>query len=374
MHSSNLELITALRHRLHQYPELSMEEAGTVNTLMAFLEEHTDFSLHQREGWFYARKEGGPAGRKIAFRADMDALPIQENIPASYTSCRPGISHKCGHDGHSAALCGLALELTGQELPHTVYLVFQPGEETGQGALLCRDLIRQEGIEEIYAFHNLPGYPLGSLVYREGLTQPASEGLRICFTGCPSHASEPEAGINPAKALARTALMAGEHSGGEPGHMRLCTVTGLMQGNGDFGISHGEGSLSLTLRAEQEAEMNQMEETVLAFAREQALAGGLGLESRIFDRFPETRNHQSALGKVLEGAKALKIPLVPMERLWRASEDFGHYLKECPGAMFYLGAGEESPALHTLAYDFNDALLPPAVDLFVWLAAAPDGP
>ena len=94
----------------------------------------------------------------------------------------PGtLLHKCGHDGHCAALCGLALELDAKETDSDIYLIFQPGEETGSGALFCRELIREEGITRIFAFHNLGGYPEGSVVYRRGLTQPASEGLRICL-------------------------------------------------------------------------------------------------------------------------------------------------------------------------------------------------
>ena len=122
----------------------------------------------------------------------MDALPIPETIDLPYGSQNEGVSHKCGHDGHCAALCGLALALDQMETTRDVYLIFQPGEEIGAGALVCRDLITEKGISEIYAFHNLGGYPEGSLVYREGLTQPASEGLRICLTGKTSHASAPE--------------------------------------------------------------------------------------------------------------------------------------------------------------------------------------
>ena len=373
MREENLKKITELRHELHKYPELSMRENGTVRRLMRFLEENTDFAVTERDGWFYAVKPGSPDGRKIAFRADMDALPIRETMPLPYASCCDGVSHKCGHDGHSAALCGLALELTGRTLKNTVYLIFQPGEETGQGAQVCCGLIPQEGIQEIYAFHNLPGYPEGDLVYREGLTQPASEGLRIVLEGKKSHASAPEEGRNPAEALSRIVL----HSQGlcrRPAEgMLLCTVTGLLAGTGDFGISAGSGEVSLTLRAEQEEEMDRLEADLLAFAKEQADAYGLKMTHEIHDRFPETRNHPACLARVKAAAADLGIPLLAMPRLWRASEDFGHYLKECPGAMFYLGAGEGTPALHTDRYDFDDRLLAPAADLFVRLAEGAGG-
>lgn len=368
MHSCNLDSIIALRHRLHQYPELSMEEEGTIQILTEFLKAYPDFRICQREGWFYAIKEGKAEGRRIAFRADMDALPIQENDALPYCSCRPGVSHKCGHDGHSAALCGLAAELSGRETENSVCLVFQPGEETGRGAALCREVLAQEQIEEIYAFHNLPGYPLGSLVYREGLTQPASQGLRLELEGKYSHASAPEKGINPAEALAKLVLLAGGLEGRPGGEMQLCTVTGLKLGDGDFGISPGSGRIDLTLRAEREEEMDRMCSKLLAAAEDLAKQTGLKLRSEIWDRFPETRNHPQALAKVREAAAGLGLPLIEMKELWRASEDFGHYLKICPGAIFYLGAGEDAPALHTAYYDFDDRILESAVDIFVSLA------
>ena len=371
MRKENLEKITALRHALHQRPELSMKEQETAKTLMDFLRKNADFRVVEMPKWFYAVKEGAPGGKKIAFRADMDALPMRETLPLPYASCREDVSHKCGHDGHCAALTGLALELSGKKLEDTVYLIFQPGEETGQGGKICRELILQEGIGEIYAFHNLPGYPEEQLVYREGLTQPASEGLRIRLEGKTSHASAPEEGRNPAKALARIALYAEDLCSEPSDGMLLCTITGIELGNGDFGISPGCGEIFLTLRAEREDEMDRLEKALLVFAAAQAKEYGLTLSSEIRDRFPETRNDGACLARVIHAAKALGISVGPMPKLWRASEDFGWYLKECPGAMFYLGAGEKAPALHTDAYDFDDALLETAVDLFRRLAEEP---
>lgn len=392
MRSDNLDKIIQLRHTLHQCAELSMAEAETMRTLIAFLREHTSLQVHDRGSWFYAVKNRQKGSSKaassadtpapIAFRADMDALPIPETIDLPYASAHTGVSHKCGHDGHSAALCGLALELEEIETGMDVYLIFQPGEETGQGALACRNLVLEKGIGEIYAFHNLGGYPEGSIVYREGLTQPASEGLRIRLTGATSHASAPEKGRNPAAALARIVLAAQElsfpdfknraaHS--DPAlttpakNMRLCTITGIDLGSGDFGISPGVGEVYMTLRAEAEADMKDMEASILRFAQNAALAEGLEIRHSIHDYFPETRNHDQCLRKVVRAAKGLGMPVIPMDRLWRASEDFGHYLKECPGAMFYIGNGEGYPPLHTVEYDFNDRILEKAVDLFAAL-------
>ena len=417
MHPSNLEKITLLRHELHQCPELSMQESGTLSLLQSFLRENTTLDVCARDGWFYAFKKGNPdvsfadrggigisgpgcdseasgaaSNAPIAFRADMDALPIPETIHLPYGSKNTGISHKCGHDGHSAALCGLALELSGMETARDVYLIFQPGEEIGAGALRCRDLIQEKGIAEVYAFHNLGGYPEGALVYRRGLTQPASEGLKIRLTGKASHASAPEKGNNPAGVLAGIVQFAmgiaakfqtpkqvldstrscDEFSAigqEKPLHlpMRLCTVTGIRLGEGDFGISPGEGEICMTLRAEIESEMKAMEEAVLTYSESAASDAGLGIKWSIHDYFPETRNHDAPVDKVLEAARKTKMPAIPMEEIWRASEDFGYYLKISPGAMLYIGNGEQYPALHTAEYDFNDRILEKAVDLFAAL-------
>ena len=206
----------------------------------------------------------------IAFRADVDALPMDETIALSYASSNPGVSHKCGHDGHAAALCGLALELDQQRTDKTVYLIFQPGEETGQGAVLCRDLVKEKYIDEIYAFHNLSGYPEKTVVYHPQVTQPASEGLHIKLTGKTSHAAEPEHGNNPSCVIASIVLYAQSAAQQFSEGLFMCTITGIKVGNGDFGISPGEGDLFMTLRAEHENDMKTLEEKILGFAGERA--------------------------------------------------------------------------------------------------------
>lgn len=369
MNNEHLQAITELRHTLHHHPELSLRERETVARLTAFLRQRTTLQVVERDGWFYAVKQGrNPAAMPIAFRADMDALPISEGIELPYGSVCDGVSHKCGHDGHSAALCGLALALEQHAPERTVYLIFQGAEEIGQGAQRCAPLLREAGITEIYAFHNLGGYPEGAVVYRPGLTQPASEGLSITLHGRQSHASAPESGVNPAGAIARLVLHAQELLTEPHGGMVLCTVTGIQVGTGDFGISAGNGELCLTLRAEDESEMKAMEGELLRFAAQLAREHGLTATHRICDYFPETRNHGACLERVIRAAGELGIPCREMDQLWRASEDFGTYTKVCPGAIFYLGNGENYPPLHTREYDFNDRILPVAVDLFTALA------
>jgi amidohydrolase len=395
MKKENLLKITDLRHELHMYPELSMQERETADRIKMFLTNNTHFRIVDRRfvsgdwstdnvdrgdwfadrgagrgNWFYAFKEGRKPGHKIAFRADMDALPIAEDDALSYHSRNAGVSHKCGHDGHCAALCGLALELDSKETDSDIYLIFQPGEETGRGALFCRELIREEGIAQIFAFHNLGGYPEGSVVYRSGLTQPASEGLRISFEGKASHASAPEEGMNPSGVIARVILKAEELARDQSDGMLLCTITGVSVGTGDFGISPGDGEISMTLRAEKEDRMKNLERQIISYVEEKAKRFGLRTSHSIHDYFPETRNDERCLETVIRAASDLGMNVIPMEDMWRASEDFGWYLKECPGAIIYIGNGEDYPPLHTVGYDFNDRILENAVDLFAALAVS----
>ena len=376
--------IISLRHLLHQHPELSMQEVQTKGILMEFLREHTSLELVDRGSWFYAVKraerelaETGSAARmqaernlmekpeRIAFRADMDALPMEESIDLPYASQNPGVSHKCGHDGHMAALCGLAMELDRRNLAKTVYLIFQPGDEIGDGALICKDLLQEEGISEIYAFHNLSGYPEGTVLYHPDTTQPASAGLIIRLTGQTSHAAEPEKGNNPAPTIAAIILDAEDWTGREREHLLFCTVTGVRVGAGDFGISPGDGELRMTLRSDAEPKMKELEHHIVEFAGRRAGEVGLQMECEIRDYFPETRNHAECLEKVRRAASQAGVPFMKMDSLWRPSEDFGYYLKECPGALFYVGNGTDHPAVHTDAYDFNDEILEPAVDVFL---------
>ena len=336
-------LITDLRHTLHRHAELSGAEYKTKTILMDFLRTHTDFEITDRGPWFYAFRAAAPAAKPpIAFRADMDALPIPETCSLPYASEDPSVSHRCGHDGHCAALCGLALSLTGQPLSRDVYLIFQHAEETGKGARVCAELIAEKGIREIYAFHNLNGYPPGRVVLRRGQTQPASVGRTVSFTGAPAHASAPEQGKSPARAAAELCLYIDEllqrpHKG-----MLLATVVHLSVGKKDFGVAPAAGELSVTERAEYEEEMEALDRALSEKARQLAARDGLTVSFSESDRFPATVNDDACVCRVTKAAaRVTGAPAVEMR-----------------------GTGEAHPALHTEAYDFPDEILPVAAAMF----------
>lgn len=361
MKQENLIKIKNLRHELHEYPELSMNEKETKRRLMNFIEENTRLAVVDCGRWFYAsRYVEGTKG--IAFRADMDALPMEEFIEIPYASKNPGVSHKCGHDGHCAALCGLALELDGMNLQRSAYLIFQHAEETGQGARECSNFLRERSISEIYAFHNWSGRPEKSIVVREGLCQCSSAGLTIKFTGRTSHASEPEKGINPAFSIAK---IISEIERITQNKKILCTVVNIKLGEKNFGISPADGEISLTLRAEREEDMRIFRNAVVNLAERLGCENSLGVEISSRDYFPETLSDKRCVKKIRTAAGKLGLQVIDMPEAIRASEDFGFYTKLIHGAIFYIGNGENYPPIHTAEYDFNDEILETAVNMFV---------
>ena len=139
-------------------------------------------------------------------------------------------------------------------------------------------------------------------------------------------------------------------------------------GGKDFGISPGEGEISFTLRADEEKDLAELEQRLRRKADQLAAEYGLRLTVTEADPFPATVNHKECAEKVRRAARDLGLQLVPMAKPWRPSEDFGWYLKVCPGAMFYVGNGETWPAPHHPQYDFNDRILATPAKVFLRLA------
>lgn len=365
MNSENLNRVIALRHELHEHPELSQQEIWTKKHLMNFIKDHTKLEIVDGGNWFYAAYRGGnPKDGCIVFRADFDAIAVKETCPLSYASKYPGIAHKCGHDGHSAILCGLALEMDQKGSDQNIIFLFQHAEENGAGAAECLELLELEKVNRIFALHNMSGYPLKTILSRPGIIQCASKGLTIDFQGKNSHASMPEDGVNPSFAVAEMILYMKEVLETETFEgMVLGTMIHAEIGSRNFGISAGHGELSITLRALYEREMNRFEEKLREHAAELAKRDGLEVKFSITDPFPDTINDESCVNIVSKAAENQNLEYAMLPEVFRGSEDFGRYLQKCPGAIFYIGNGEDYTALHTSEYDFNDELVETAVDL-----------
>lgn len=350
-----------LRQILHAIPERSMQERKTKETLVKYLQENTDLEVTDRGSWFYAlKKSEDPVQSPLAFRADMDAVSLDGKT----------VGHFCGHDGHSTILATLAEKLSGEKVNRDIYLIFQPGEETGEGGAVCSTLIQEKGISEIYGLHNIPGYAKGSVLLRKGTFACASTGLRIHMTGTPTHAAYPENGKNPSGTLARLILEV-ENLTREfqsQGKIVRMTVIGVEIGSNSYGMSASEGEVRFTVRAEKEAEFESYLTEIRKMAENMAEEGGFTLEMEEIERFPATENHEEAVEKVRRTAQKLGLSVQELQEPMRWSEDFGYYLRECEGAFLGIGDGEDYPQLHTAEYEFPDEITETAVELFYAIA------
>ena len=366
MNKSNFLKAENLRHEFHKHPELSCEEVWTKGHIIEFLRNNTSLEVVDCGEFLYAvYRASDVENSAIAFRADFDALPIEDEIDKPYRSEIPGVGHKCGHDGHTASLCGLALELEELKPERDVYLIFQHAEETGGGARVCRQvLLDHPEISEIYGYHNMPGLKEGTIYVAKDVSNCASKGMSVFLKGTPTHASQPELGKNPAFAFADIIKAIPELIRPE-GHkgLLLCTIVQVDIGDCAFGVSASDGVLRMTIRAEYENEMNELQSAIETLAGKLACEGGFEVRFEYQDEFPETRNEAKAVEKVLNACSRLGYETFVADKPIRGSEDFGEYLKVVPGAFMFVGAGEDAPAFHTSAFDFNDRLIEYTVEM-----------
>ena len=350
---TDLQKITSLRRALHAVPERSGEETRTRALLQNFLRENTTLELHDCGGGFYAaHRELESTKKSLALRADYDALALPDG----------GAAHLCGHDGHAAALCGVALALEGMQLDRNVFLLFQPAEETGAGAQGCRALFGRELVGEIYGAHNLPGLPLGQVTTRPSTVACGSMGLTLHFSGTAAHAAYPEQGVSPAGAVGKLLCILPQFAPPESTGLVMCTVVGASLGEKAFGKAADSAEIWLTLRAEYQSELKSLLVWVLALSQKTADSSGLRFSWEEQDVFRSTENDPVCAGKLLELCGGT---LLPQPMRW--SEDFGQYLQDCPGTYFLIGAGEDLPPLHSAGYEYPDALLGPTVEAFLKL-------
>ena len=360
-----IDNIKKLRAKLHMCPELAGNEKQTVDTIECFLRRYTSLTVVRYDDWLLALHREYPEKPPIAFRADMDAIPVEGG----------GARHGCGHDGHSALLCGLALAIEGKKLGREVFLIFQGAEETGEGAQRIINhwwsKMSLPGMARIYALHNIPGFPTGSVLMRKGCFACASCGLIVRVKGRPSHAAYPDEGINPAEALSRLTLAVPElvdAARGQSDRLLMATIVGLNAGGENFGVSAAEGELCLTLRGYAQADVEKLIGAVRARAQAECGAEGLSCEFELRDEFPDTTNDDAAYDEALARFRAAGLEVIELPEPMRWSEDFGWFLKRCPGVYFGIGAGVGRPGLHTADYMFNDTIISPALKALCSLA------
>ncbi len=359
MNQENVTLVKELRKVLHQCPELAGQEFQTKCTIIQFLQQYTELRIVDKGKWFYVVYEEN-ASETIGFRADMDAVHTPDGK----------VKHACGHDGHSATLAGLILEVSDQSkrgfrFGKNICFIFQYGEETGEGGRICCEVIGEAKIGTIYAYHNIPGFLKGAVIIKKNAFACASKGMILHFSGSPTHAAYPEYGRNPSisigaflsklPAVTNPALYQG---------MILCTIVGVQVGSEAFGVAASEGKVMLTIRGEHESDILKLQENLHNKAKYLSNKEKLSLNASYCDEFTETINDNDCLNVIIEKLNHKNIPIIEPKEPFRWSEDFGHYLKLCKGAMIGIGDGEEYGQLHTAEYEFPDDILEKAVDIF----------
>ncbi len=370
------ELLLNLRHELHRFPELSGNEKKTAGRIVKFLKPlRPDLIIEKLGGHgVLAVFSSGQPGPEILFRADMDALPVNETTNVEYRSLKAGIAHKCGHDGHAAILAGLAIHISANRPSKGKYLLlFQPAEETGNGAKSVISDPSFSGFNPDYCFalHNLPGYARNTIIVRNGTFAAASMGMIIRLKGRSSHASEPEKGQSPAAAMARLMASLPKLSGSGSGFgytdFALLTLIYGSLGTPAFGTSPGEAVLMATLRAYLDSDMKVLIDKASGMVRKMADSSQLTCEISFTEEFPATTNHPDAVAYVAGAAHELGLPIVEAGLPFRWSEDFAHFALKSKSALFGIGAGLSHLPLHDPDYDFPDKIIDAGVSMWVAL-------
>jgi len=359
------------RRVLHANPEVSGNEKHTARRVLAFLSECNPDELLGGIGGngIIATWESGKPGKELVFRAELDALPIQEINAFDYASLTSAVSHKCGHDGHTTILCGLAQYLM-QHKPATgrVRLLFQPSEENGEGAQAMLNATKFQEVKPsyIFALHNLPGFPLHQVVVKEGTFTASVNSIIINLEGKTSHAAEPEHGINPALAVAailqKTSQLANNNP--EQDTMQVVTPVFIELGEKAYGISAGNASVHLTLRCWNDENLQQLEEAVQDVVHKIGKQFKLKVEFEFTQTFHANVNHHEATQCVRVAASELNLNIVEKAFPFKWGEDFGLFTSRFHGCMFGIGSGIDTPALHNPDYDFPDALTETGVRIF----------
>ncbi len=377
--------MTRWRKKLHAEPELAFEERGTARFLMRQLqsfgiETHSLAKtgvvgvLHGSLG-----SAADTGGKAIMFRADMDALPIQEDSHEPHASKTRGVHHACGHDGHMAMLLGAAKHLAQtKNFSGTIYFVFQPAEEHigGAAAMIREGLFQKFPCDEVYGLHNVPGLPLGSMASGAGPLLAASDEFHIIFSGTGGHTSSAEKATNVIGAAAEvvTALKAladKEIPAGEPA---LLTVCSLVTNSQTANVLPDTVEIQGSIRDFDQGLHDRLKQGMETIVRDAALKHGAEATIEFKNGYPSLVNSRKETDFALAIAKDTvgddKVTSVVPRSM--GVEDFACYLQQKPGNFMAIGTGrpdgKPSPDLHSAKYDFNDAALPIGASYWVKLA------
>ena len=354
-----------LRRDFHKYPEIGFQETRT-SARIAELLETWGLRVHRGLGGtgLVAEIEGrDPDGPRIGLRADMDALPIQEDTGFAWSSTVAGCSHACGHDGHMAILLGTARYLAqSRDFLGTAVIIFQPAEEGlgGARAMLKDGLFERFPCDEIYALHNAPGFDPGKVYTLPGPACAGADFFDIRITGRGSHAAYPHQGNDPvvvAITLAQ-ALQSIVSRNINPNQPVVLSVTRIGAGSA-YNVVPNEAVLSGTVRAFSGKVRQQVRDRMSEIAKGIAQAFGAQIEIESRDIFSVLENDPDATAACVASAQAIvgDENVVEMPEPVMGSEDFADFLQQVPGSYFWIGHGGRVP-VHNPGFVFDDGIIP----------------
>ena len=351
------------RHRLHRRPELSFQEAHTA-ALVAELLQSWGWEVYTGIGGHgvVASLTVGDCAKSIALRADMDALPIQEQTGIAHASEVPGVMHACGHDGHTAMLLGAAQHLAKtRNFSGTVRLVFQPAEEAGKDSgaerMIADGLFERFPCDAIFGLHNHPGVPVGTFGFGSGPFMAACDTVKITVRGKGGHAARPHQTIDPIVVAASLtmALQTVVSRSIDPTQTAVVTI-GVLHAGTVSNVIPDTARMELSVRSFDAGVRDRLEERIRQLARGHAESYGATIDLQYDRGYPVLINSEAETAFAREvaldmvGAERVIAPFQPVT----GSEDFAFFLQKKPGCFLRLGNGENSALLHNPRFDFND--------------------
>jgi len=359
--------MVAIRRDLHAHPELGLEEVRTSDLVARHLESYGyTVTRGLAKTGLVATLSNGTGRRAIGIRADMDALPIEEETGLEYASRTPGRMHACGHDGHTTMLLSAAKAIAERRnFDGTVHLIFQPAEENFGGARIMVEegLFEKFPCDAVFALHNEPGLPFGQFALREGPIMAAVDEARITVNGLGGHGAEPQETADPVVAGASIvmALQTVVSRNIHPLDPTVVTVGAFHAGSAS-NIIPERAEITVGIRSFDPAVRDELERRIRLIAARQAESYGMSATVAYERSYDATINHKAEtdLLRSLAVRFAGADKVVDLARPFMGSEDFAYMLKERPGSYFFLGGrrGENDRSLHHPGYDFNDDLLP----------------
>ncbi len=376
--------MSGYRRILHAHPQLGFQETFASDFVAQKLTEWgIPFTRGIAKTGIVARIDGlkNTSGRAIAIRGDMDGLPILEAGTPDYKSQNPGCMHACGHDGHTTCVLGAAKYL--KENPNfngTVYVIFQPSEESGGGAIemIREGLFNKFSIDEVYAIHNAPYAPVGIMGSRPGPIMACSDDLFITIRGKGGHAAMPHLSNDPLIAACKlvSSLQTILSRNIDPIENAVLSITNIQAGSGhadSTNVIPDEAHISGTARAFTPAIRDLIEQRIKEMCAGFSIAFEMEITVDYQRHYEPTINDPAMTDIAMDAARAVvgdQAVIVPPPMM--GAEDFGAMLAAKPGNYMWVGQGahgdDNSPhsqSLHHPHYDFNDAIIPIVMEYFV---------